>query len=388
MVCLQSDQVTPLTCIVYDLSLLASIPNSLLSLIPSEDLPSARPRALFNVGIHDIPYLSSFINKTATSDEDSSWIACTTDSVLSMKHELYDVLVTLPPHHSKNAAEKAHPKISVMAPASGKRNQPQSFELKATQRDARRYSLLCKILRQLSPDERAEDAAETDDSDAASTYSSSSVVEPFSWTRLAYTSFIWWASAGESRDGLSEEEEEQQIEQDTRLLASVESLPVHLSGSSSRRRSMQADGSASGLGPQQQPLEVGLVAYFRGLTTQILATVSDVIARHDDDGDEYANTFPDDEDTPYHDDEDLTHQSGPEPEPSAPLLRGEDRNAPSDSPENTDPVVITTADMTTMGLDIWSPADRVFVEELAKTWWGREARVDTARFRCCGVAVL
>jgi hypothetical protein len=33
----------------------------------------------------------------------------------------------------------------------------------------------------------------------------------------AYTSFIWWASAGENRDGLSEEEEEHQIEQDSRL---------------------------------------------------------------------------------------------------------------------------------------------------------------------------
>lgn len=153
---------------------------------------------------------------------------------------------------------------------------------------------------------------------------------------------------------------------------------------------MQADGSTPTTGPQQPP-EVGLVAYFRGLTTQILATLSDVIARHDDYGDEYADDVDPDANTPYRDTpegDDVGHQSGPEPEPSAPLLQDEDRNAQSGLSENTDPVSITTADMTNMGLDIWSPADRVFVEELARMWWGREARVDTARFRCCGVAVL
>ena len=54
--------------IVYDLSLLASLPNSILPLLPSHNLPTPRPRPLFNIGIHDIPYLSSFVrNKSNQS---------------------------------------------------------------------------------------------------------------------------------------------------------------------------------------------------------------------------------------------------------------------------------------------------------------------------------
>lgn len=304
-----------------------------------------------------------------------------------MKPELYDVLVTLPPPYSKDAAEKAFPKLSVMTPTPGKQNQPQTTHLKATQRDARRYSILRKALQQHSPDDEPSDLAD-DDSDAESTYSSSSIVEPLSWTRLAYTSFIWWASAGEKRDGLSEEEEEQQTEQDTRLLASVESLSNNFSGSLGRRTIQPEDTS-------KEPPEVALVAYFRGLTTQIFVTLSDVIARHDDDGVDHepednlvGPAYQDDPDDECEPSAVIARQSTQDDEGRSPLLQSDNRNQGNSVSGANDPVTITTADMTEMGLDIWSAADRVFVEELARVWWGREARVDTARVRCCGVTIL
>lgn len=389
--------------IVYDLSLLASLPNSILPLLPSHNLPTPRPRPLFNIGIHDIPYLSSFIphKSNPNPEQDSTWIACSTDSVLTMKPELYDVLVTLPAPHTKDAAEKIYPKLSAPIP-SKPRTAPTEIELKATQRDASRYARLRKGLRHLSDDEnsllaeRNNSNATDDDSDAASTWSASPVVEPLSWARLAYTSFIWWASAGEKREGLSEEEEEQQIEQDTRLLASVESLsqphPHHHNNNQAQET-------------EQQPPEVALVAYFRRLTAQIFVILADVIARHDaakqEEGPQHAdNQVPPYRDNPenYDDDDDdatIAQQSTQDDndDDRSPLLhqRGNTDDTKSSSRrDNTDaePVTITMEDMTEMGLDIWSATDRVFAEELVCLWWGRQAYVDSARIRCCGISIL
>ncbi|ODM16381.1 hypothetical protein SI65_08381 [Aspergillus cristatus] len=376
---------------VYGLSLLASLPNSVLPLLPPHNLPTPRPRPLFNVGIHDIPYLSSFIGRSPRdSEQDSTWIACSTDSVLTMKPELFDVLVTVPAPYTKNAAEKIYPKITVQAPSKPGTASVQT-ELRATQRDARRYTRLRQGLRHLSRDENSQvvdpnddgaslNDAVDDNSDTASTFSSSPVVEPLSWAQLAYTSFIWWASAGEKREGLSEEEEEQQIEQDTRLLASVENLS----------HANQQPGDT-----EQQPPEVALVAYFRRLTAQIFIILADVVARHDSDGQESV----DDNSQPYRDEPD---DEGDE-NPSVTVARqstqeGDDDQSPllqrgrndKDGEDIYDPnaVMITTEDMTEMGLDVWSATDRVFAEELVRLWWSRQARVDSARVRCCGITIL
>ncbi|KAL2824127.1 hypothetical protein BDW59DRAFT_147872 [Aspergillus cavernicola] len=372
---------------VYDLSLLASLPNSLLPLLPPDRLPSLRPRALFNVGVYDIPYLSSFVRPSADSERDCAWIACSTDSVLSIKPELFDVLVTLPPSHSKNAADKVYPTISVASPALQKKP-PHRTELKATQRDIRRYTALRKGLRRVFRDEEPQSAGSNSDdaSDAASTFSSSPIVEPLSWTRLAYTSFIWWASAGEKRDGFSEEEEEEhEVQQDARLLASVDNLPSPPAGST-RRQSMQP-----GQQPTQPP-EIALVAYFRQLTTQIFATLSEVIAQQDDEN------GADPDNIPYQDETDndaantanatITRDTTQEDESNAPLLSQHHQPHPDNHIPETDAVIITAEDMAEMGLDTWSAVDRIFVEELILMWWGRTAYVDSARIRCCGISII
>ncbi|KAJ5994873.1 hypothetical protein N7481_001850 [Penicillium waksmanii] len=383
---------------VYDLSLLASLPNSLLQELPSGYTPPLRPRPLFNVGIHDIPHLASFDTTRSSQDpdKDPSWIACSTDSVLTMKPELYDVLVTLPPTHSQHATERVFPQISLRHPSSGKQNSKQTFILKATQRDARRYAMLRRGLRHFAADRPTSSETE-DSSDSDSTYSSSTVVEPISWTRLAYNSFIWWASAGEHRDGLTEEEEEHQIEQDERLLASVESLAYPAPNSTNRR---SFHGEESG----QEPPEVALVAYFRRLTTQIFYTLAGAIARHDSEsGEDCIDAY---HDSPYLDDMEnddtdpslsRSRQSIHTDDDNTPLLR--QRSNANHTSQNNDweeqdepgsdvPVTITIADMAEMGLDVWSATDRIFVEELVTLWWGRQAHVDSARIRCCGISIL
>ena len=379
---------------VYDLSLLASLPNSLLQTLPTDRTPPLRPRPLFNVGIHDIPFLSSFDPSRPTFEEetDPSWIACSTDSVLTMKPDLYDVLVTLPPQYSQQAAGRVFPTIGLIDHSDTKQRAHQTIQLKATQRDARRHAMLRRGLRQFSQDRSVSDT--DDSSDTESTYSSSPIVEPLSWTRLAYTSFIWWASAGENREGLSEEEEEQQIEQDARLLASVESLayPGH---NSNRHPSFPSETSS------QEPPEVALVAYFRRLTTQIFYTLASVIARHDHDGETDAYTETPYLDDPADEDTDLSlsnsRQSIPVDDGQTPLLRQRSQGHSSSRRRSTstqtlhdteDPITITVADMAEMGLDVWSVTDRIFVEELVSLWWGRSAYVDSARIRCCGISIL
>jgi hypothetical protein len=303
-----------------------------------------------------------------------------------MKSELFDVLVTLPSCYSQNANEKVFPKISILPTSTAKHNTPQAVQLKATQRDARRYTTLRKGLHLVSPSDDGQ-SGEEEDSDAASTYSSSPIVEPISWTRLAYTSFIWWASAGEKRAGLSEEEEEEhQIQQDTQLLASVESPPSPPSGSVGHKSRQPPDSP-------HHPPEIAIVAYFRRLTTQIFVTLSDVIARHDSQNAPDEEVEPNDDDhIPYEDD------PGDDLEPSVTIgrqsIQEDDRfpllqeGASSSHQGDDEPIKITTEDMVEMGLDVWSTADRIFVEELVRCWWNRKAYVDSARIRCCGISIL
>lgn len=332
-----------------------------------------------------------------------------------MKPDLYDVLVTIPAPYTKDATEKIYPKMTFLVP-SMPGTAPSQAELKATQRDASRYTRLRKGIRHLSHDENSQITADTpanetsfrdDSTDAESTYSSSPVVEPVSWTRLAYTSFIWWASAGEKREGLSEEEEEQQIEQDTRLMASIETFgPQPGQQQSSEDSTDQQEQEQQ----EQQPAEVALVAYFRRLTAQIFIILADAIARQDADGPQPPDTDAGvhapstNAQRPYRDDPNPTEteaQEEPDDDRSPLLPQADNARKNTTDPSSGDAdadadgdgdyedvVTITTEDMMEMGLDVWSITDRVFVEELVLLWWGRRARVDSARIRCCGITIL
>ncbi|OAT06971.1 hypothetical protein BDBG_03093 [Blastomyces gilchristii SLH14081] len=358
---------------VYDLALLSSLPQSLLPFIPPTSSLALRPRPLFSVGIHDMPYLVSRPSPSI-SDPDSCWIACTTDRVLGLKPELYDVLVNLPPAYSKHAPVKTYPSIALSIGRTANKEQQKPISIKATQRDARRYSTLKSGLLELSRRGSSSAMDDEDTSDNTSTFSSSSVVEPVSWPLLAYTSFLWWASAGEKREGPSEGENEE----DSRLLlvdnahTPFPTYPSSLSGSI----------ALLDQGSSHQPREIALITYFRRLTTQIFTVMSDVIARQGGNAPVAESTLgPEDDGSNFDHDEDSAVDTTASPnDPLLPLSSYDDTS--------DDIIPISSSDMTEMGLDTWSASDRAFVEELVQVWWGRKAQVQGARITCCGVRIL
>ena len=127
--------------VVYNLSVLASLSRSMMNLLPSSTNPSSlRRKPLFTVGVSDIPLLSQ--------PSPDGWIACTTDDVLATKPECFDVLVFLPSADSRRARQKVYPRIVMSSPNLVK-NFPR-HGVKATQRDAERYTILREGLRGVS----------------------------------------------------------------------------------------------------------------------------------------------------------------------------------------------------------------------------------------------
>ncbi|KAI9877014.1 MAG: hypothetical protein M1830_005034 [Pleopsidium flavum] len=341
-----------LTCnYVYDLSIISNIPTPVHNLL-SIGTYHTRLRPLFAVGVHDIPILEhnaqghvdTHPTNWAVDDEESEsegngWIACSTDDVLAMKSRLYDVLVTMPPAYSKQAKEKVWPKVE----------SPQGSDVKATQRDLRRYRTLQRGLRRHQTDGRylPFDADNHDEEDTLlaqvtqETYndalftSDEKLIEPMSWPALAYSSFIWWASAGEKRADLDEE-----MERDVSLLDDL--FAIHTSPS---ERSHSKRRSSNDRNPEDirtvMP-EMAVIAYFHRLTTSIFSTLADIIdSSNDDDG------------------------TGVEDEV----------------------LTVSSEDMARMGLDMWSDGDRKFVENLMEMYFGRKADVQGAKVECCGVRI-
>lgn len=333
-----------LTLAVYNLSILSSVSRTLLSLLPDADRQNRRLRPLFTVGVLDIPQLEQ-----SEGSPDDSWIACTTDDVLSTKPNLYDLVVLLPGAALQNADTKVYPRMVPSRPQSAG-----SFPTggtKSTQRDFHRFVHLQQSLRQFPAHDEPID---NDDSSSVSSQSSSysetrAVVEHPSWSRVAYTSLVWWASAGDRRGGLSETEEAE-TEQDLSLLP-------------------EGDG--------EQTREVALVAYFHRLTAAIFQTIAEAVARAD-------GTRVGEES--YHDDEGDVDAEGTTSSDPIPSVEVESEGLLSEQDESQ--VEITQDDMAVMGLDSWSPSDKRFVEELVEVWWGRKAVVRAAVIECCGLRIL
>lgn len=358
---------------------MSSVPKSLSSLLPIDGTPAFRLPPLFNVGVQDIPQLSEANGNHDpgfTVQPGPSWIACTTDDVLATKPELFDMLVLLPPAHAKNAARKIYPKLVESSPHLSKNFS--SISLRATQRDARRYQTLRAGLRSMRSsrlDFDAEAATYDEDagsiiSQASSTLSGTSVVEPVSWSLMAYTSLVWWASAGEKRSGPNEEEEAEQ-DQDYSLLMSGSNIMEAVTPDSP---------------DQDLTQEIMLVSYFQRLTSLIFTTISDAISRQDGEDvrreghgglDEYRDT----------ENEEAGVDGDVDGDPMA-VYDDDTQPLSGEEVEQDEPIEISQEDMTAMGLDVWSAADRTFVEELVKLWWGRRAVVIGGRVECCGVRLL
>ena len=350
--------------LVYDISVLSGIPASVVDLLPLEPLPT-RLQPLFSVGVHDMQALASGSRESSTrKDTDSSedpgygWIACTTDDILSVKEHLYDTLVTMPPLHAAQAAEKAWPRITL------KRN----TEIKATQRDYRRYKTLRQDLLRYPSKSRIQtpqplteahesqtpvEEAQGPFNDTAST-ASEKLIEPQSWPALAYSSFMWWASAGEKRTDLDEE-----TDHDSALLSDFhreynegynDSPQRPRSGGNGKSKSPGTPGD--GEGGKGMEMEMALIAYFHRLTALMFRVLAEVVDSAEGEG-----------------------TAGGDGEGNEELLAKKEA------------VFVAREDMARMGLDVWSQADRKFVEELVALYWGRRAEVQGARVECCGVRI-
>ncbi|KAI9802061.1 MAG: hypothetical protein M1833_001982 [Piccolia ochrophora] len=344
---------------VYDLSILSSIPASIDDILPPAS-PSPRLRPLFAIGVQDIPFLEeqarlrhrlpvtpSLEHDEPPGDSLEGWVACSTDGVLAMKEDLFDVIVTLPPSHSSNASSKAWPKVE----------SPARTAVKATQRDWRRYLALKRGLSRCDDSDGqlaqalANDGASDDDhepllpkrprdafDDVASTIDEK-LVESLSWPALAYSSFMWWASAGEKRTDLDEE-----MERDEALMNSLDDGDGVSPALSRPRSSMSAPeplATMANVAP-----EMALIAYFHRLTTLILTTLADLI------------------DSTEVDDEERSDGEGGE-----------------------ESLFVSSEDMASLGLDVWSASDQAFVEEVVREYFGRRALVQGGSIECCGVRI-
>jgi hypothetical protein len=327
--------------LVYDLSILSNVPQSLRESVSTED-GRAGFQAIFNVGVFDI---------TELEKHKDGWIACTTDAILGEKKKLYDILVELPPRDTA-PGRKAWPTLRT---SSGE-------IIKATQRDLRRYTSLCKELKRVrnctgseQPYHDAEredvesDHEETaplvrpsmqtpghygDDDDNAANIAEIDTVEPESWSAMAYKSFMWWASAGEM-DAWQEDE----ISTDQALLGNLPNLDNNM-GTNQAAADEYTDEDNLDCTREAQKTAAILVAYFHRVTEAILQTLANNIEHADDDTEE-----------------------------------GYEEDA----------IFISSDDMRRMGVDAWNQRDRGFVQDSIRLYFKREAVIEEDGISMCGV---
>jgi hypothetical protein len=354
---------------VYDISVLSNIPLAVSDLV-SPSTPPQRLRPLFSIGIHDIPFLEDDLRASRANDMSSragsdsearidetgcGWVACTTDDILATKDTLYDVLITMPPQYSNEAKERVWPKVE----------SPRGTQIKATQRDLRRYRALVWGLSRVSAEPRSplyrrpNTADTTNDAPQRSPSATTlfpdgplldisemdSIVEPLSWSALAYVGFMWWASAGERRITADDEVENSSI-----LLEGLDITPQTLR--SARSRSETNPPPMTNGSDLSAKKEMAIIAYFHRLTALMLTTLSDIVDATDS-GDEAEG-----DDTP---------------------LRPEGEEEPV--------VFIRNTDLTKMGLDEWSTSDHEFVEALVMLYFGHRARVEGKNVDICGIRI-
>lgn len=336
---------------VYVLSVLANIPPTLRELLQPDSDSAMRFQPLLSVGISDIPSLS------AEQREGEGWLACTTDDILREKPQLYDLLITMPGPHL-NPSKHRWPTITTSAGAS----------LKATQRDLRRYRLLraelnrIRLERERYHDHLSESGnnvdAEEDDGDGVplvptmtvlnevrsgpNSTDDAEVVEPTSWTAMAYNGFLWWASAGEMEAWESEE-----IRADRELLDDLPEMDVLMEASSpstSRTSFSQAQSEDERHKALHKARATAMIvtAYFHRLTQQILGTMADIVDSADDETEEGVAE---------------------------------------------DGISVSKDEMKAIGLDTWSDGDREFASQALRLWFGRDGTVESGGTRVCGIRI-
>ncbi|GKT53050.1 DUF2347 superfamily protein [Colletotrichum tofieldiae] len=368
---------------VYNISVLSNIPQTVTELLAPTS-SSQRLRPLFTIGVHDIPFLmedfeASKRRKVDSNDDfadesGSGWIACTTDSILAMKDTLWDMLITMPPPYAPNAKEKVWPTVEC----------PRGVPVKATQRDLRRFRALKSGLARLTATTPKPTAAESPRSDTSTSFKLTAgafpapslendealdrIVEPPSWTALAYSGFMWWASAGEQ----ARSEEQEEAAHDAALLADLGLTPHTPSMSKPpKSRSSVSGGLADSIGsvvsrPAVGPdddearTELAVIAYFHRLTAQMLTVMGDLVEGSSD-------CYEDGDDEGDQDADDVPLRCDSEPERIA--------------------VRVGSDALESMGLDVWNAHDAEFVKELMAKYFDRKPYIEGKGVEVCGVRV-
>lgn len=446
--------VEPACNFVYDISILSNIPLSVVSHLPRDP---DRLKPLFSVGVHDIPFLS------AESETGAGYVACTTDEILAMKTQLYDVLIRLPPAYSANANRKVWPTLE--EPTRSAPPGSPGIPIKATQRDLRRFRILQKSLHQRyrrdsrlflddgpvdtpaaappsDPDIHAsdnddgdkEDETDASDDDDNEPDNVEEVCEHLTWREIAYSSFIWWASAGENGrssstpgSGTTDEEDMDRLVEMTRLSYPNPGHPHHPhpashSNTSTTARKRDISPSRDDAPPtstssssetedaattevrlrKRPPIrptvrrdsvatikpagpEMDLIAYFHRFTQRIVTTLANAVDAADADNEAVENVAAN-----AYSDDDTDHDTGVMGRgDEGEAERGEDNDAeellPAEAVDIPPRVFVSIEDLEAMGLDRYSDRDAKMVGEILATWWGREADVQRWRFTCCGV---
>ncbi|PMB69418.1 Protein LCHN [Beauveria bassiana] len=328
------------------------------------------------------------LNPDVDDESGSGWIACTTDSILAVKDTLWDMLITMPTEHVTNGTAKAWPVVEC----------PRGTPVKATQRDLRRFHALRSGLAQLvaiddqdthRPDSHASDrsAVRLSSSHSARLVREDSdefvdeIVEPQSWSALAYNGFMWWASAGEQ----IRSEEQEEAARDAALLADLGTGPsMHAPQSPSRTDAALTDSIASlarhdAAGDRDATVELAIIAYFHRLTTQIVSVLADVVESTDE-------AYPSDDPARYTDDDDDDDNEDDLLLPGSDSIR--DVTGAADTPQDAlDRIEVDSHAMQSMGLDVWSASDAAFVKDLAQRYFSREAVIEAKGVEVCGVRV-
>ncbi|PVH97733.1 hypothetical protein DM02DRAFT_532584 [Periconia macrospinosa] len=314
---------------VYDLSVLSSIPPHAAEFLSPGTDQLLRLPALFSIGVNDIGELER-MNDAAKSEDVpmQGWVANTTDEIITMKKQLYDIVVELPPTYDAPPTQRKWPTMKTSDGA----------QIKASQRDWMRFKMLWRELRrhrQEARDSGVEGEGESeqngdDDNDQTRLLPTKGhkqdadddvdgsigeqTVEPITWSRLAYNGFMWWASAGE-QDAYTSRERDRDLD----LLGD--------------------------LSDYREGLPTAIIAYFHRSTTQLISGLNKLIERTDDEEEENSN---------------------------------EDEEGV---------LVVDKEDLSRMGLDTWSEADKAFLSEFVWMWFGRIVEVRGTSIDCCGVRI-
>lgn len=157
--------------------------------------------------------------------------------------------------------------------------------------------------------------------------------ERASWREIAYSGFIWWASAGEKRrehpDADPEASEEESEDEDGKQPGRVGAIPYSPGAEPERvplnrrpRRRSSDDGSS---------LEMEVVGYFHRMTGRLLGVMAEIVEEGEEDED----------------------------------------------------VFFSLEDLERLGLDRYSEGDRRFVKAVCRRYFGREASMEEGGWSCC-----